>query len=203
MHARTSLAMVVVEYDFFERGLPDLPTPLLSSSRAWALTPDLASASTCGPQQPEVAPMPMMKTRRGRLRRRCCCCCEEEAFVAGGGGGEEAAASSQADDELEEEEEEVAASELPLPSAASLSSSTSSYQICVPSSGELMYGMRAYFLLYRWRSFFRAKDGLLCFALLLLLLEREKSEKWSSSERAFVSPIFSFFLSFSLRGAPS
>ena len=70
IHANTSLAMVVVEYDFFERGLPDLPTPLLSSSSACARTPDLASASTCGPQQPEVAPMPMMKTRRGRFRRK-------------------------------------------------------------------------------------------------------------------------------------
>lgn len=144
MHAKTSLAMVVVEYDFFERGLPDLPTPLLSSSSACARTPDLASASTCGPQQPEVAPMPMMKTRRGRFRRK----------VAGFA----AAASSPllllVLPPCDDEEGDADSAPVPLLLSASLSSSTSSYQICVPSSGELMYGMLFYSRSERFLIFF-------------------------------------------------
>ena len=148
MHSKTSLAMVVVEYDFFERGLPDLPTPLLSSSSACARTPDLARASTCGPQQPEVAPMPMMKTRRGRFRR------ESVGFAAAAAAPSSLVLLLPPPPCGDDAEGDASAPAPAPPLSASLSSSTSSYQICVPSSGELTYGIVASFFSERQKTFF-------------------------------------------------
>lgn len=69
----TSVAIMVVVYALRALGDPDLPTPLLSIRRTLVLGGSSglllpSSSSSCGAQQPWVAPNPMMRTTSGRCK---------------------------------------------------------------------------------------------------------------------------------------
>ena len=92
--------------------------------------------------------MPMMKTRRGRFRR------ESVGFAAAAAAPSSLVLLLPPPPCGDDAEGDASAPAPAPPLSASLSSSTSSYQICVPSSGELTYGIVAFFLAKDRKLFF-------------------------------------------------